>query len=63
MSYLDRGIIYIISDILSLITISSCLVLKVPQIKIIQETKSAAGMYNYIILFILFVENSIQLPY
>lgn len=49
MSYLDRGIIYVVSDILSLITILACVVLKVPQIKIIQETKSAAGNY---ILFV-----------
>lgn len=43
MEYLEQGIIYIISDILSIITILSCLVIKVPQIKIIQERKSAKG--------------------
>ncbi|KAG5677825.1 hypothetical protein PVAND_007549 [Polypedilum vanderplanki] len=38
------GILYIISDILSFITIASCLIAKVPQIITIFKAKSAAGL-------------------
>lgn len=41
--YLDKGIVLIIADLLSLITVSSCLVIKVPQINTIRENKSSKG--------------------
>lgn len=40
----DRGILYVIADLLSLITIASCLVSKVPQIQTVQQLKSATGL-------------------
>lgn len=45
MALLDeRGILYIIADLLSLITIASCLVSKVPQIQTVHQLKSATGL-------------------
>lgn len=41
--YLEKGIVLIIADLLSLITVSSCLVIKVPQISTIRENKSSKG--------------------
>ncbi|KAH8302022.1 hypothetical protein KR044_001899 [Drosophila immigrans] len=41
--YLEKGIVLIIADLLSLITVSSCLVIKVPQINTIRENKSSKG--------------------
>lgn len=41
--YLDKGIVLIIADLLSLITVSSCLVIKVPQINTIRENQSSKG--------------------
>lgn len=43
MDYLEKGPLLIIADIFSLVTILSCLVVKVPQIKIIKENNSATG--------------------
>lgn len=40
----DRGILYIIADFLSIITIASCLVSKVPQIQTVQKLRSATGL-------------------
>lgn len=40
----DRGILYIIADLLSLITIASCLVSKVPQIQTVRQLRSATGL-------------------
>ncbi|XP_058459487.1 solute carrier family 66 member 3 [Malaya genurostris] len=40
----DRGILYIIADLLSLITIASCLFCKVPQIQTVQKLRSATGL-------------------
>lgn len=52
MDYLEKGPLLILADIFSLVTILSCLIVKVPQIKIIKENQSAAGKNNlfYIIL-------------
>lgn len=44
VKYLDRGIVLVIADLLSLITVSSCLFIKVPQINTIRENKSSKGM-------------------
>uniref|UniRef100_A0A6B2EED3 Solute carrier family 66 member 3 n=1 Tax=Phlebotomus kandelakii TaxID=1109342 RepID=A0A6B2EED3_9DIPT len=44
MDYLEKDLKYIIADILSLITIASCLVSKVPQIRTIEQLKSARGI-------------------
>ncbi|XP_037933966.1 solute carrier family 66 member 3 [Teleopsis dalmanni] len=43
-NYFDKGIILVIADLLSLITVSSCLVIKVPQINTIRENKSSKGI-------------------
>lgn len=40
----DRGILYIIADLLSIITIASCLISKVPQIRTVQTLRSATGL-------------------
>ncbi|XP_075161597.1 solute carrier family 66 member 3 [Haematobia irritans] len=44
LGYLDKGIVLIVADLLSLITVSSCLVIKVPQINTIRENKSSKGI-------------------
>ncbi|XP_055688165.1 solute carrier family 66 member 3 [Lutzomyia longipalpis] len=44
MDYLEKDLKYIIADILSIITIASCLVSKVPQIRTIEQLKSARGI-------------------
>ncbi|XP_073837264.1 solute carrier family 66 member 3-like [Musca autumnalis] len=44
VKYLDRGIVLVIADLLSLITVSSCLFIKVPQINTIRENKSSKGI-------------------
>lgn len=41
--YLERGLVLVIADLLSLITVSSCLVIKVPQINTIRENESSKG--------------------
>lgn len=41
--YFEKGFLLVIADILSIITISSCLVCKIPQIKTISALKSAKG--------------------
>lgn len=41
--YMDRGLVLIIADILSLITVSSCLFIKIPQINTIRQNKSSQG--------------------
>lgn len=41
--YLERGFALILADFLSIITIASCLVCKVPQIKTIVNLQSAKG--------------------
>ncbi|XP_017135387.1 solute carrier family 66 member 3 [Drosophila miranda] len=42
--YLDKGLVLVIADLLSIITVSSCLVIKVPQINTIRENKSSKGI-------------------
>ncbi|XP_022212696.2 solute carrier family 66 member 3 [Drosophila obscura] len=42
--YLQKGLVLVIADLLSLITVSSCLVIKVPQINTIKENKSSKGI-------------------
>ncbi|KAH8379172.1 hypothetical protein KR009_003395, partial [Drosophila setifemur] len=42
--YFDRGLVLVIADLLSLITVSSCLVIKVPQINTIRENESSKGI-------------------
>lgn len=42
-NYITKGILYIISDILSLITVALCMVQKVPQIREVFIYKSAKG--------------------
>lgn len=41
--YLDKGLVLIVADLLSLITVSSCLIIKVPQINTICTNKSSKG--------------------
>lgn len=41
--YITKGIIYVISDLLSVITVALCLVQKLPQIRDIHTYKSAKG--------------------
>lgn len=41
--YLSKGFILLIADILSLLTIASCVFIKIPQIKIILQSKSSHG--------------------
>ncbi|XP_026476103.1 PQ-loop repeat-containing protein 3-like, partial [Ctenocephalides felis] len=43
----EKSFAYIISDILSFITIAICFILKVPQIKTLHEKKSARGINLY----------------
>ncbi|XP_055629665.1 solute carrier family 66 member 3 [Toxorhynchites rutilus septentrionalis] len=40
----NGGVLYIIADFLSLITIASCLVSKIPQIQTVQRLRSATGL-------------------
>ncbi|KAI9587912.1 solute carrier family 66 member 3 [Glossina fuscipes] len=42
--YLDKGLVLIVADLLSLITVSSCLIIKVPQINTICTNKSSKGI-------------------
>lgn len=49
MEYIEKGPLLIIADIFSIVTILSCLVVKVPQIKIIKENQSANGKIVQII--------------
>lgn len=42
--YITKGILYVISDILSLVTVALCLVQKLPQIGDIYRYKSAKGV-------------------
>lgn len=41
--YIARGILYVISDLLSLITVGLCFIQKLPQIRDIYTYKSAKG--------------------
>lgn len=41
--YSEKKYYFIVADILSMITISSCFVIKIPQIRKIQQIKSAKG--------------------
>lgn len=43
-NYITKGILYVISDILSLITVALCMVQKLPQIRDLFTYKSAKGM-------------------
>lgn len=45
VEYMDKGIVLIVADILSLITVSSCLFIKIPQINTIRQNKSSQGKY------------------
>lgn len=42
--YFDKGFALVLADLLSLITISSCLFIKIPQIRTINQNKSAQGI-------------------
>ncbi|XP_058066651.1 solute carrier family 66 member 3 [Anopheles bellator] len=45
MAVLDeRGILYVIADLLSIVTIASCLISKVPQIQTVRQLQSATGL-------------------
>ncbi|XP_053666607.1 solute carrier family 66 member 3 [Anopheles marshallii] len=45
MGLLDEsGILYVIADVLSIVTIASCLVSKVPQIQTVRQLQSAKGL-------------------
>lgn len=46
-NYITKGILYIVSDILSLITVALCMVQKVPQIRELYTYKSAKGEYYF----------------
>lgn len=54
MDYFEKGPLLVVADIFSIVTILSCLVVKVPQIKIIQENKSAAGKFCFLFKLIFF---------
>lgn len=41
--YFEKGFLLIVADLLSIITISSCLVCKIPQIRTISAMQSAKG--------------------
>ncbi|CAD7003896.1 PQ-loop repeat-containing protein 3 isoform X2 [Ceratitis capitata] len=43
-NYFEKGLVLVIADLLSLITVSSCLVIKVPQINTIRANKSSQGI-------------------
>lgn len=47
MDYIKKGIVLIVADILSLVTIGLCLVAKVPQIKTLYSIRSARGIILY----------------
>ncbi|EDW85363.2 uncharacterized protein Dwil_GK10552 [Drosophila willistoni] len=42
--YLEKGVVLVLADMLSLITVSSCLFIKVPQINTIRKAKSSKGI-------------------
>jgi len=44
--YLERGPVLVVADLLSLITVSSCLVIKVPQINTIRANESSKGEHR-----------------
>lgn len=44
-NYITKGILYIVSDILSMITVALCMVQKVPQIRELYTYKSAKGRF------------------
>uniref|UniRef100_A0AAG5D735 Solute carrier family 66 member 3 n=1 Tax=Anopheles atroparvus TaxID=41427 RepID=A0AAG5D735_ANOAO len=45
MSFLDEhGFLYVLADLLSIVTIASCLISKVPQIRTVQQLQSAKGL-------------------
>lgn len=45
MNLLDeRGFLYVLADLLSIVTIASCLISKVPQIRTVQQLQSAKGL-------------------
>ncbi|XP_055315254.1 solute carrier family 66 member 3 [Sitodiplosis mosellana] len=52
--YITKGILYVISDILSLLTVALCLVQKLPQIREIFTYKSAKGISTTSLLLELF---------
>uniref|UniRef100_A0A0K8UFA3 Mannose-P-dolichol utilization defect 1 1 n=1 Tax=Bactrocera latifrons TaxID=174628 RepID=A0A0K8UFA3_BACLA len=43
-NYFEKGIVLVVADLLSLITVSSCLVIKVPQINTIRANESSQGI-------------------
>ncbi|XP_054732975.1 solute carrier family 66 member 3 [Anastrepha obliqua] len=43
-NYFEKGLVLVIADLLSLITVSSCLVIKVPQINTIRTNKTSQGI-------------------
>lgn len=43
INLIGQGILHVISDILSLVTIGFCLIQKIPQIKTLYNRKSARG--------------------
>jgi len=62
LAYLQRGIILVVSDILSLITIALCLVVKVPQIKALWLYKSARGI-STLSLYLELASYSVMMMY
>lgn len=42
-NYFEKGLLLVIADLLSLVTIASCLVCKIPQIRTIAALESAKG--------------------
>lgn len=42
-NYFEKGLVLVVADLLSLITVSSCMVIKVPQINTIRANKSSHG--------------------
>ncbi|XP_055910648.1 solute carrier family 66 member 3 [Eupeodes corollae] len=42
--YFEKGFVLVVADLLSMITVASCLFIKVPQIKTINENKSSQGI-------------------
>ncbi|ETN57944.1 hypothetical protein AND_010492 [Anopheles darlingi] len=40
----ERGILYVLADLLSIVTIASCLISKVPQIQTVRRLQSATGL-------------------
>lgn len=53
--YFEKGFLLIVADLLSVITISSCLVCKIPQIKTISAMQSAKGGCRRMDVFVTYL--------